>query len=178
MLVHLISAALLVAGVIYHRKRVNKLNETVTEKDAIIAALQMHCDAVSKKRDLLVQELSTLNNQKTGEIYSKVAILSKSDIADNLRGIPTNNSNLSKSVDSILAEQEAAQQFDWRGYDSEEQKQKVLEKLYTLRSKVSEKFLPNSKEGMTVMMCIKYVSDGYGLTPSITDYLNQINKNV
>jgi hypothetical protein len=113
-------------------------------------------------------------------------VMSKHDTADKLRqitnvnkspGIPISTS-LSESVDSMLVEQEFANQFDYNGYDSEERKQKVLEKLYEVRSKISKTYNPNDKEYMTVLLCIKYVAEGYALTPEITTYLNTLYKNV
>ena len=64
MLVHLISAALLVAGVIYHRIIVNKLKEVVTEKEGVIKALQLHSETLSKKRDQLITELRSYTSTK------------------------------------------------------------------------------------------------------------------
>jgi len=109
-------------------------------------------------------------------------VMSKQDTADKLRQIthvqsPT-SSSLGESVNSMLVEQEFASQFDYNGYDSEERKQKVLEKLYEVRSKISKTFNPNHKEYMTVLLCIKYVAEGYALTPEITLYLNTLYKNV
>jgi len=113
-------------------------------------------------------------------------VMSKQDTADKLRqitnvarspGIP-NSTSLSESVNTMLVEQEFANQFDYNGYDSEERKQKVLEKLYEVRNKVSTKYYPNDKEYMTVLLCIKYVAEGYALTPEITSYLNTLYKNV
>jgi hypothetical protein len=113
-------------------------------------------------------------------------VMSKHDTADKLRqitnvarspGIPI-SSSLSESVDSMLVEQEFANQFDYNGYDSEERKQKVLEKLYEVRTKISKTYNPNHKEYMTVLLCIKYVAEGYALTPEITTYLNTLYKNV
>ena len=113
-------------------------------------------------------------------------VMSKHDTADKLRQITNVNRNpgipistsLSESVDSMLVEQEFANQFDYNGYDSEERKQKVLEKLYEVRSKISKTYNPNDKEYMTVLLCIKYVAEGYALTPEITTYLNTLYKNV
>jgi len=113
-------------------------------------------------------------------------VMSKHDTADKLRqitnvprspGIPISTS-LSESVNSMLVEQEFANQFDYNGYDSEERKQKVLEKLYEVRTKISKTYNPNHKEYMTVLLCIKYVAEGYALTPEITTYLNTLYKNV
>jgi hypothetical protein len=64
MLVHLISAAVIVAGVIYHLVTVNKLKEVVTEKEGVIKALQLHSEALSTKRDQLVNELRFLTAAK------------------------------------------------------------------------------------------------------------------
>jgi hypothetical protein len=65
MLVHLISAALLVApGAIYHMVTVNKLKEVVTEKEGVIKALQLHSETLAKKRDQLVNELRVLTATK------------------------------------------------------------------------------------------------------------------
>jgi len=111
-------------------------------------------------------------------------VMSKHDTADKLRQLthvqsPTMaTSSLSESVNTMLVEQEFANQFDYNGYDSEERKQKVLEKLYEVRNKVSTKYYPNDKEYMTVLLCIKYVAEGYALTPEITTYLNTLYKNV
>jgi putative ATP-dependent endonuclease of OLD family len=44
--------------------------------------------------------------------------------------------------------------------------------------KISKKYYPNDKEYMTVLLCIKYVAEGYALTPEITSYLNTLYKNV
>ena len=110
--------------------------------------------------------------------------MSKHDTADKLRQLthvqsPTmTTSSLSESVNTMLVEQEFANQFDYNGYDSEERKQKVLEKLYEVRNKVSTKYYPNDKEYMTVLLCIKYIAEGYALTPEITTYLNTLYKNV
>lgn len=112
-------------------------------------------------------------------------VMSKHDTADKLRQItqgqsPTmaTSSSLSESVNSMLVEQEFANQFDYNGYDSEERKIKVLDKLYQVRNKISTKYYPNDKEYMTVLLCIKYVAEGYALTPEITLYLNTLYKNV
>ena len=111
-------------------------------------------------------------------------VMSKHDTADKLRQLthvqsPTMaTSSLSESVNTMLVEQEFANQFDYNGYDSEERKQKVLEKLYEVRNKVSTKYYPNDKEYMTVLLCIKYIAEGYALTPEITSYLNTLYKNV
>ena len=111
-------------------------------------------------------------------------VMSKHDTADKLRQLthvqsPTmTTSSLSESVNTMLVEQEFANQFDYNGYDSEERKQKVLEKLYEVRNKVSTKYYPNDKEYMTVLLCIKYIAEGYALTPEITTYLNTLYKNV
>ena len=111
-------------------------------------------------------------------------VMSKHDTADKLRQLthvqsPTMaTSSLSESVNTMLVEQEFANQFDYNGYDSEERKQKVLEKLYEVRNKVSTKYYPNDKEYMTVLLCIKYIAEGYALTPEITTYLNTLYKNV
>jgi len=64
MLVHLISAAVIVAGVIYHLVTVNKLKEVVTEKEGVIKALQLHAETLAKKRDQLVNELRVLTATK------------------------------------------------------------------------------------------------------------------
>jgi hypothetical protein len=118
-------------------------------------------------------------------------VMSKQDTADKLRQItyvqqattssynyPISSSRLSDSVNSMLVEQQFASQFDYNGYDSEERKQKVLEKLYEVRNKISKTYNPNHKEYMTVLLCIKYVAEGYALTPDITLYLNNLYKNV
>jgi hypothetical protein len=112
-------------------------------------------------------------------------VMSKHDSADKLRQLthvqsPTlaTSSSLSESVNTMLIEQEIANQFDYNGYDSEERKQKVLEKLYEVRNKISKTYNPNHKEYMTVLLCIKYVAEGYALTPEITSYLNTLYKNV
>ena len=112
-------------------------------------------------------------------------VMSKHDTADKLRQLthvqsPTmaTSSSLSESVNTMLIEQEIANQFDYNGYDSEERKQKVLEKLYEVRTKISKTYNPNHKEYMTVLLCIKYVAEGYALTPEITTYLNTLYKNV
>jgi hypothetical protein len=112
-------------------------------------------------------------------------VMSKHDTADKLRQLthvqsPTmaTSSSLSESVNTMLVEQEIANQFDYNGYDSEERKQKVLEKLYEVRTKISKTYNPNHKEYMTVLLCIKYVAEGYALTPEITTYLNTLYKNV
>jgi len=112
-------------------------------------------------------------------------VMSKHDTADKLRQLthvqsPTmaTSSSLSESVNTMLIEQEIANQFDYNGYDSEERKQKVLEKLYEVRNKISKTYNPNHKEYMTVLLCIKYVAEGYALTPEITSYLNTLYKNV
>jgi len=112
-------------------------------------------------------------------------VMSKHDTADKLRQLthvqsPTmaTSSSLSESVNTMLIEQEIANQFDYNGYDSEERKQKVLEKLYEVQNKISKTYNPNHKEYMTVLLCIKYVAEGYALTPEITTYLNTLYKNV
>ena len=111
-------------------------------------------------------------------------VMSKHDTADKLRQIthvqsPTMaTSSLSESVNTMLIEQEIANQFDYNGYDSEERKHSVLDKLYKVRNKISTKYFPNDKEYMTVLLCIKYVAEGYALTTSITEYLNTLYKNV
>ena len=112
-------------------------------------------------------------------------VMSKHDTADKLRQLtyvqsPTmaTSSSLSESVNTMLVEQEFANQFDYNGYDSEERKQKVLEKLYEVRTKISKTYNPNHKEYMTVLLCIKYIAEGYALTPEITTYLNTLYKNV
>ena len=111
-------------------------------------------------------------------------VMSKHDTADKLRQLthvqsPTMaTSSLSESVNTMLVEQEIANQFDYNGYDSEERKIKVLDKLYVVRNKISTKYYPNDKEYMTVLLCIKYVAEGYALTPEITSYLNTLYKNV
>jgi len=112
-------------------------------------------------------------------------VMSKHDTADKLRQLthvqsPTmaTSSSLSESVNTMLIEQEIANQFDYNGYESEERKQKVLEKLYEVRNKISKTYNPNHKEYMTVLLCIKYVAEGYALTPEITTYLNTLYKNV
>ena len=64
MLVHLISAAVLAVGVVYHLKTVSKIKETLQEKDSVIKALQLHTEAVTKKRDQLVDELRAFNSIK------------------------------------------------------------------------------------------------------------------
>ena len=111
-------------------------------------------------------------------------VMSKHDTADKLRQLthvqsPTMaTSSLSESVNTMLIEQEIANQFDYNGYDSEERKHSVLDKLYKVRNKISTKYFPNDKEYMTVLLCIKYVAEGYALTPEITIYLNTLYKNV
>ena len=111
-------------------------------------------------------------------------VMSKHDTADKLRQITQvqstamATSSLSESVNSMLTEQEFASQFDYNGYDSEERKHSVLDKLYKVRNKISTKYFPNDKEYMTVLLCIKYVAEGYALTPEITIYLNTLYKNV
>ena len=111
-------------------------------------------------------------------------VMSKHDTADKLRQLthvqsPTmTTSSLSESVNTMLVEQEFANQFDYNGYDSEERKHSVLDKLYKVRNKISTKYFPNDKEYMTVLLCIKYVAEGYALTPEITSYLNTLYKNV
>ena len=111
-------------------------------------------------------------------------VMSKHDTADKLRQLthvqsPTMaTSSLSESVNTMLIEQEIANQFDYNGYDSEERKHSVLDKLYKVRNKISTKYFPNDKEYMTVLLCIKYVAEGYALTPEITTYLNTLYKNV
>ena len=111
-------------------------------------------------------------------------VMSKHDTADKLRQLthvqsPTMaTSSLSESVNTMLIEQEIANQFDYNGYDSEERKHSVLDKLYEVRNKISTKYFPNDKEYMTVLLCIKYVAEGYALTPEITTYLNTLYKNV
>lgn len=65
MLVHLISAAILAVGVVYHLKTVNKLKDILQEKESVIKALQLHSEAVSKKRDQLVEELRVFTSAKT-----------------------------------------------------------------------------------------------------------------
>lgn len=111
-------------------------------------------------------------------------VMSKHDTADKLRQLthvqsPTiATSSLSESVNTMLIEQEIANQFDYNGYDSEERKHSVLDKLYKVRNKISTKYFPNDKEHMTVLLCIKYVAEGYALTPEITSYLNTLYKNV
>ncbi len=68
MLVHLISAAVIAAGVVYHFKTVNKLKGSLQEKESVIKALQLHSEAVAKKRDKLVEELRVFTSvKKTSE---------------------------------------------------------------------------------------------------------------
>ena len=111
-------------------------------------------------------------------------VMSKHDTADKLRQLthvqnPTTTTNrLSESVNTMLIEQEIVNQFDYNGYDSEERKHSVLDKLYKVRNKISTKYYPNDKEYMTVLLCIKYVAEGYALTPEIISYLNTLYKNV
>ena len=78
-------------------------------------------------------------------------VMSKHDTADKLRQLthvqspPMATSSLSESVNTMLVEQEIANQFDYNGYDSEERKHSVLDKLYKVRNKISTKYFPNDK---------------------------------
>jgi hypothetical protein len=64
MLVHLISAAVIAVGVVYHLKTVSKLKDSLQEKESVIKALQLHSEAVAKKRDQLVDELRVFTSVK------------------------------------------------------------------------------------------------------------------
>jgi hypothetical protein len=78
MLVHLISAAVIAAGVVYHFKTVNKLKDSLQEKKSVIKALQLHSEAVAKKRDQLVEELRVFTSvKKTSEFPIVEAVPAK-----------------------------------------------------------------------------------------------------
>lgn len=64
MLVHLISAAVIAVGVIYHLKTVNKLKESLQEKETIIKALQLHSETEFKKQNQLQKELKGYTSTK------------------------------------------------------------------------------------------------------------------
>jgi len=89
------------------------------------------------------------------------------------RNVPIQNSKLMKAVDSILLEESIAAQFDPTGYDTDDKKTSVLNKLNKLLKVFKDK---SSNDYLVVYLCHKYVSDGYSLTEDITKLLNDIWK--
>jgi hypothetical protein len=105
--------------------------------------------------------------------------LDKATFADALRNLSEDfNGELQTSVEQMLDDASFASEFDFNGYDNEEQKGKVMKKLLAVRGLVFEKCGVDldSPDLQYVLKCIKYVQDGYALTPKTVDNLNQIYK--
>lgn len=105
-------------------------------------------------------------------------LLDQTAAADALRNlatknIPVQNSGLMKTVDAILLEESILAQFDFNGYDSDDTKRTVLNKLSKLMNSISD---TESTDYIIARLCYKYVSDGYSLTENITKVLNTIWK--
>lgn len=98
--------------------------------------------------------------------------------ADQLRNISDVRSNsLLQNIDGFLLEEAFAAKFDVEGYNNDETKERVLQKLNALLKHLENNLV--SKEDarhITVKICIEYVDRGYALTQDIVDYLNKIHR--
>ena len=93
------------------------------------------------------------------------------------RNLPIQGSSLMSAVDAILLEESIAAQFDIEGYDSNDKKVKVLDKLLRVRNLLDRNLvIPDNADYITVQLCIQYVENGYALTSTSLDCLNKIYK--
>jgi len=110
-------------------------------------------------------------------------MLTNHDFADTLRQITENvyeeseSSSESYSVSQILFEWCISAQFDPTGYESEEKKASVLEKLHQVKLSLVRNMLSDSHLDMQIiLLCIKHLNNGWALTSEMIDYLNKIYK--
>jgi hypothetical protein len=83
----------------------------------------------------------------------------------------------SSYVDELLDESSLATDFDFNGYETDEQKHRVLGKLVELWSLLLKKGVPSSDEStIYVVNCLKLVNTGYALTKETITKLNEIHQ--
>ena len=109
-------------------------------------------------------------------------MITNHDFADTLQQITENdeeseNSSESSTVSRILFEWYISAQFDPNGYESDEKKASVLEKLHQVKLSLVRNMLSDSHTDMQIiLLCIKHLNKGWALTLEMIDYLNKIYK--
>ena len=63
-LVYVITVAILAAAAVFYKKMDSKFKQEIADQKAIVAALQGHVDALTKKRDQLVRDLRSCTSTK------------------------------------------------------------------------------------------------------------------
>jgi 23S rRNA maturation mini-RNase III len=61
-LVYVITVVVLATGAIFYNKMDKKFKQEIADQKAVVAALQAHVEALSKKRDQLVRDLRNANS--------------------------------------------------------------------------------------------------------------------
>ena len=61
-LVYVITVAILAAAAVFYKKMDSKFKQEIADQKAVVAALQAHVEALSKKRDQLVRDLRNANS--------------------------------------------------------------------------------------------------------------------
>ena len=63
-LVYVITVAILAAAAVFYKRMDSKFKQEIADQKAIVAALQGHVDALTKKRDQLVRDLRSYTSTK------------------------------------------------------------------------------------------------------------------
>ena len=127
-------------------------------------------------------------------VSSFATLLNKTDVTDymsRLQSIQSARNVISSSYDNLLNsgnsladilasdafdEINGAQDFDYLGYSTVQQKTDVLKRLEFLRYTLIEKGVGEAMpEIQLVDRCIKFVSRGFALTASLVEQLNKIH---
>jgi len=110
-------------------------------------------------------------------------MLKNHDFADALRQITGNvyedreRSPMLDSVNQVLLESSISAQFNPDGYESDEKKASVLEKLQQVKLLLVRNMVSDSHTDMQIiLLCIKHLNNGWALTSEMIDYLNKIYK--
>jgi 23S rRNA maturation mini-RNase III len=61
-LVYVITVAILAAAAVFYKRMDSKFKQEIADQKAVVAALQAHVEALSKKRDQLVRDLRNANS--------------------------------------------------------------------------------------------------------------------
>lgn len=114
----------------------------------------------------------------TGQFESHIKkLLEQHETADVLRNLSSNSTTIEDSVNSMLIESSIASIFDVNGYEFEDTKQRVIDKLKVLISLLRTNLVEEqSYDFIVVNLIMNYVNNGYSLTEDAIDCLNKIYK--
>lgn len=63
-LVYVITVAIIAAAAVFYKRMDSKFKQEIADQKAIVAALQVHVEALTKKREQLIRDLSSYTSTK------------------------------------------------------------------------------------------------------------------